>query len=117
MIINEIKEYLAENDLSKIDKLDECTKINDIQEFIDTHISYLEFNKGNKTFKPYYNRLYKLIRLDMIRKQLEKGAKTFDELLTNLSKSHHKKSLEIELQTLLDIGKVIFDNGKYKLKK
>jgi hypothetical protein len=53
----------------------------------------------------------------MIRKQLEKGEKTFDELLTNLSKSHHKKSLEIELQTLLDIGKVIFDNGKYKLKK
>ena len=64
MNINEIKTYLSENEIN-IDKLDACTEIKDIKEFIDTHISFLDFNKGNKTFIGYYNRLvlfYKLIK-------------------------------------------------------
>lgn len=115
MNINEIKKYLSENEIN-IDKLDSCTEIKDIKAFIDTHISFLEFNKGNKTFKPYYNRLIKLIEINMIGKFLKTGAKSFDEILAHMSKFHNKESLKIELQTLLNIGKIIFENDKYRLK-
>ena len=63
MNINEIKTYLSENEIN-IDKLDACTEIKDIKAFIDTHISFLDFNKWNKTFKPYYDRLIKLIEIN-----------------------------------------------------
>ena len=40
---------------------DSATFVSDVPKFIDTHISFLERNSGNKTFKPYYNRLIKLL--------------------------------------------------------
>ena len=52
----------------------------------------------------------------MIGKFLKTGAKTFDEILAHMSKFHHKDSLKIELETLLNIGKIIFENDKYRLK-
>ena len=44
-------------------QLDKCTFINDVEKFIDSHVSILEHNKGNKTFVGYYNRLLKLNEL------------------------------------------------------
>jgi len=40
---------------------DSATFVSDVPKFIDTHISFLERNSGNKTFMPYYNRLIKLL--------------------------------------------------------
>ena len=40
---------------------DSATFVSDVPKFIDTHISFLERNSGNKTFMPYYDRLMKLL--------------------------------------------------------
>ena len=40
---------------------DSETFVSDVPKFIDTHISFLERNSGNKTFMPYYDRLMKLL--------------------------------------------------------
>lgn len=53
----EIKKYLSENEVPTQLKLDDCTFISDSKTFIDNHISTLERNTGNPTFKPYYDRL------------------------------------------------------------
>ena len=65
--IEELKEKLTEIDLSNFNnmKLSNHETILNANEFVDTHISFLERNKGNKTFIGYYNRLvlfYKLIK-------------------------------------------------------
>ena len=53
----EIKDYLQNNEVPTQFQLNECTLISDTKTFIDTHLSILEHNKGNKTFTPYYERL------------------------------------------------------------
>jgi len=55
--ISEIKDYLQSNEVPTQLKLNECTFITDTKTFINTHLSTLENNKGNKTFTPYYERL------------------------------------------------------------
>lgn len=55
--IAEIKDYLQNNEVPTQFQLNECTLISDTKTFIDTHLSILEHNKGNKTFTPYYERL------------------------------------------------------------
>lgn len=58
-----MKFKVLKNKLQKLDlteynnfKLDYITIIN-ARAFVETHISYLEANTGNKTFMPYYNRI------------------------------------------------------------
>lgn len=48
----------------------------------------------------------------MIGKLLTKPM-TFDEIYQNVKMYHHQQSLKIELQTLLDTGRILFENGKY----
>jgi len=43
--------------------LSECEVINDYDKFVESHISALKANSGNKTFSPYYSRLVKLYKI------------------------------------------------------
>ena len=60
MQLQELKEHLAKINIQEV-QLDSATFVSDVPKFIDTHISFLERNSGNKTFKPYYDRLMKLL--------------------------------------------------------
>ena len=62
MQLQELKEHLAKINIQEF-QLDEATFITDVPKFIDSHISVLERNSGNKKFLPYYNRLLKLLDL------------------------------------------------------
>jgi len=44
-------------------KLDECSTIIDLPKFIEAHLSTVIFNNGNKTFRPYLDRLIELRNL------------------------------------------------------
>ena len=55
--LSEIKEYLEKYEVPTQLQLNESTFIKDTNKFIETHISYLESNKGQKCFRPYYDRL------------------------------------------------------------
>ena len=41
-------------------ELDQCTTILNLKAFVDSHLSVLKNNSGNKLFHPYYIRLEKL---------------------------------------------------------
>ncbi len=62
MHISELKIKLQSISIKQI-HLDKATFITDVPKFIDSHISFLERNSGNKKFLPYYNRLLKLLDL------------------------------------------------------
>ena len=62
MHISELKIKLQSISIKQI-QLDSATFVSDVPKFIDTHISFLERNSGNKKFLPYYNRLLKLLDL------------------------------------------------------
>lgn len=47
-------------------KLDDCTKIIDLKKFVDSHISILKKNSGNRRFLPYYERLHKIYLITKI---------------------------------------------------
>ena len=49
----------------------------------------------------------------MITKILKQAPHSFDELLLKLKHEFTKEALKIELQTLIDIGAVKFENDKY----
>ncbi len=55
--LSEIKEYLKKYEVPAQLQLNESTFIKDTEKFITTHISYLENNKGQQCFRPYYDRL------------------------------------------------------------
>jgi hypothetical protein len=50
-------------ELPKDFKLSECEVIVDVELFVETHISFLRANAGNRLFLPYYLRLDKLYKL------------------------------------------------------
>ena len=60
MHISELKIKLKNIKIKEV-QLDSATFVSDVPKFIDTHISFLERNSGNKKFKPYYDRLMKLL--------------------------------------------------------
>ena len=41
-------------------KFNKCTTFNDTKKLVDTHISYLKANSGNRVYLPYYERLKQL---------------------------------------------------------
>lgn len=41
-------------------RLNQCTMINNIHKFIDSHLEIVKANNGNPTYEPYFNRLIKL---------------------------------------------------------
>lgn len=44
-------------------KLDQCTTINNIRLFIDTHLEIVKANNGSPTYEPYFNRLIQLKKI------------------------------------------------------
>lgn len=73
--IIEIKDFVTDSDIIDLEtffkgvdlpkhvKLDGCVTIVYVEKFIDSHLSVIRTNKGNKTFKIYYDRLIKLKEL------------------------------------------------------
>lgn len=56
MKLNEIIQGLEQ--IKEFKQLSFCWgRINDVQKFIDTNVSYLKSNSGKLRFKPYYDRL------------------------------------------------------------
>lgn len=44
-------------------QLDRTSRITDVQGFIQSHVTILQANKGNKSFMPYYLRLVQLYNI------------------------------------------------------
>ena len=47
-------------------KLNECSTITNLKNFVDSHISILKSNSGNKRFLPYFDRLHKVYLITKI---------------------------------------------------
>lgn len=64
--VDEIIEFFSNHfdyDFNKhkdIIKLTQSETIKDLETFLDSHISILKDNSGNKRYLPYYDRLYKV---------------------------------------------------------
>lgn len=61
--VERLIKFLKETNLPKSIKLDECTEITDVNRFVNSHITAIKKNSGNKYFIPYYKRLVKLYNL------------------------------------------------------
>ena len=59
--IIDIEKFFNTYDFGKCNsiKLSEAEVIVDLQKFVKTNIHLLKSNKGNKTYIPYWNRLFK----------------------------------------------------------
>lgn len=59
--INDIIQFFDDFDFKNQEvKLDQCTNITNVKNFVESHKKYLLANRGKKLFLPYYNRLLKL---------------------------------------------------------
>lgn len=59
--LNEIEKYFETYDfIDQEIQIDQCSKITDLKTFVQSHISVLKDNTGNKLFMPYYDRLKKV---------------------------------------------------------
>lgn len=59
--LKEIEGYFKEYPFSKKSlEINNHTKITDLETFVNSHISILKANPGNKRYLPYYERLYKV---------------------------------------------------------
>lgn len=63
MTIDKIEEYFKSVDLPATIQLNEYTFLSDVRKNVDSNISYLRANPGNKRFMPYYNQLVELAML------------------------------------------------------
>lgn len=63
MKLSKIEQILKTKSFNEPIKLDSCTTITDLRKFIKSHLKILKANSGNRTFKPYYDRLKKLLEL------------------------------------------------------
>ena len=63
MKLEELKDFFSSIELPKEIVLNSHSFIKNVQLMVDSHLSVLERNKGNKTFLPYYERLMILYRL------------------------------------------------------
>lgn len=61
--LKELKTFFSSAEIPATIDLNSYSRITNVQNFIDTHISFLEHNSGNKTFKPYYDRLIELLNI------------------------------------------------------
>ena len=63
MNLPEIEEKLKIKRFNEPIILDSCTTITNVNKFIKSHLTILKANSGKETFKPYYDRLKKLLEL------------------------------------------------------
>jgi hypothetical protein len=65
MRLDQLEKELKKIELPKSIKIKSDLNIIDCQKFVDSHLTILKANSGNKRFIPYYNRLlllYKTIK-------------------------------------------------------
>ncbi len=62
MLLDDLEKKLKDINFPEIYQLDECTKILNTKEFIESHIQILKSNPGNTSYKPYYDRLLKFYK-------------------------------------------------------
>lgn len=60
MTILELETYFNSVELPKEMRVSNFEYIHDVKKFVESHLSYLKHNPGNKLFEPYYNRLIEL---------------------------------------------------------
>ena len=60
--IKEIEQHFNNYDFSKSKtiRIDKASKVKGLKQMVNNHISILKANSGNMTYKPYYDRLYKV---------------------------------------------------------
>jgi len=58
--INTGEVYFNLNELPKNIQLNNCTKINDVKKFIESHVNYCNTYISNNIYKPYLDRLNEL---------------------------------------------------------
>ena len=63
MKLEQIEAYLNSVTLPEYITVKDGEKIMDVRKFVDSHISTLRANSGNRTFLPYYNRLLALVKI------------------------------------------------------
>lgn len=63
MTLTEIEKKLKTKRFNEPIILDSCTTITNLNKFIKSHLTILKANSGKETFKPYYERLKKLVEL------------------------------------------------------
>ena len=63
MKLEQIEDYLNSVTLPEYITIKQGEKIVDVKGFVDSHISALKANSGNRTFLPYYNRLLALVKI------------------------------------------------------
>jgi hypothetical protein len=63
MKLEEIETYLNSVPLPEYITIQRGEHITDVRKFVDSHISTLRANSGNRTFLPYYNRLLALVKI------------------------------------------------------
>ena len=62
MTIDTVAEFWAGFDFDKAEPitLENCQKVICLRTFVNAHISFLQRNKGNRAYLPYYERLYRV---------------------------------------------------------
>jgi hypothetical protein len=63
MKLDEIEAYLKDAELPEYIQLSNAERITDVRKFVNSHISTLRANSGNRTFLPHYNRLLALVKI------------------------------------------------------
>jgi hypothetical protein len=63
----EIEKYFETyNFIGEDVRIDKCTNVTNLKRFVQSHISILKKNSGNKLYLPYYYRLKKVYLLTKI---------------------------------------------------
>lgn len=58
--VEEIEDYFKKIKIPDMLKLNECATINNVANFIKSHLEFIKANNGNTFFTPYYDRLNEL---------------------------------------------------------
>lgn len=62
MKLDEVLNRLHKHDLQQSLQLDATTYIENVFETVKSHEMYLKSNSGNRAYKPYYDRLIKILQ-------------------------------------------------------
>jgi len=55
--IKSLEKFFKGRDMPVVVRLDQCTVITDTQRFVDSSFSTIKAHDGEKTYRPYYERL------------------------------------------------------------
>jgi len=62
--LKDLEDFFKDKDFGSEEfQLDQCTLIQNQNQFVESHLRVLRANTGNKTAMPYYNRLVKFYKM------------------------------------------------------